>query len=340
MDKLAKFILDDVVSIKDVDLSFLNGKTVLITGSTGLIGNYLTAFFKSYRNQTGLNFKLVLTAFNEPEKYYLDLFDSTKDVFLAGDLSEINFSSSLPSADLIIHAAGYGQPGKFMDDQLKTLKLNTVVTLNLFEKLLAGGRFLFISSSEVYNGSPNIPYKEDDIGRTNTNNFRYCYIEGKRGGEAICFAHSQKGIEARVARLSLAYGPGTKKTDQRVLNNFIAKGLAGSISLLDYGLANRTYCYVTDAVEIMLDIITKGQDLIYNVGGESKTTIGNLAKKIGSMINVPVIFPDQANPLGGAPDDVSLDLDKIKAHFNKNSFVGLDEGLSNTIEWQRILYSN
>lgn len=340
MNELAQLILDDVGLINnDIDLSFLNNKTVLITGATGLIGNYLTAYFKLYRDKTGANFKLALTAFSEPDSYYYDLLDSDKDLFLKGDLTNENFVSNLPSAGLIIHAAGYGQPGKFMDDQLKTLKLNTLATFNLFEKLNQEGKFLFISSSEVYNGSIKTPYKEDDIGCTNTDNFRSCYIEGKRGGEAICFTYHQKGVDARVARLSLAYGPGTKKTDQRVLNNFIAKGLNGRIELIDFGIVNRTYCYVADAVEILLDIIVSGKDFIYNVGGESKTTIGDLAKKIGSIIGAPVIFPDQAKPLTGAPDDVSLDLTKVKSHFNKNKFTSLNDGLVKTINWQRILYN-
>jgi len=341
MNKLAQLILDDVSSInKGIDLSFLNNKTVLITGATGLIGNYLTAYFKLYRDKTNSNYKLFLTAFNKPDNYYYDLFDSNKDLFLNGDLTDKNFISNLPSADLIIHAAGYGQPGKFMDDQLKTLKLNTLATFNLFERLNRGGRFLFISSSEVYNGSMRTPFKEDDIGCTNTDNFRSCYIEGKRCGEAICFAHRQKGVDARIARLSLAYGPGTKKNDQRVINNFIVKGLDSRIDLIDFGLANRTYCYVTDAIEIMLNVIVNGKDFIYNVGGESRTTIGDLAKKIGRIMDVPVIFPNQAKPLTGAPDDVSLDLTKIKSHFNKNKFTKLDDGLVKTINWQRILYNN
>jgi nucleoside-diphosphate-sugar epimerase len=341
MNKLAKLILDDVATINHkVDLSSIDNKTVLITGATGLIGTYLTALLKTCRDSGEADFKLALTAYSEPDSYYYDFLDTTKDVFIKGDLTDGGFVRNFPSADTIIHAAGYGQPGKFMNDPLKTLKLNTLATFNLFEKLNKEGNFLFISSSEVYNGSIKIPYKEEDIGSTNTDNFRSCYIEGKRCGEAICFAYRQKGVSAKIARLSLAYGPGTKKTDQRVLNNFIAKGLDGKIDLMDLGQAHRTYCYVTDAIEILLNIIINGKDFIYNVGGQSKTTIGDLAKKIGAIMGVPVVFPEKANTLAGAPEDVSLDLTKIKEHFKKEGFIGLDEGLVKTVAWQKILYGN
>ena len=48
--------------------------------------------------------------------------------FLKGDLTSTTFLESLPNVDLIIHAATYVQPGKFMEKQEVTIKLNTTVT--------------------------------------------------------------------------------------------------------------------------------------------------------------------------------------------------------------------
>jgi len=229
-----------------------------------------------------------------------------------------------------------------MENPTKTLKLNTLATFILFDKLNTGGKFLFISSSEVYSGNKNFPYKETEIGKTNTDHQRSCYIEAKRCGEAICNAQRIKGINAKSVRLSLAYGPGTKPNDQRVLNSFIQKAIESKeIKLLDKGEAKRTYCYITDAVEIMWHVLLNGKEAIYNIGGESKTTISELAKKIGRYMDVPVIFPKSSeNTLSGAPEDVCLDMKKVKNEFNKSNFTSLDEGLKKTIEWQKILYKN
>ena len=78
--------------------------------------------------------------------------------FYKGNLSQIDFLSSLPSADVIIHAATYGQPGKFADFPDETLKLNTLSTFCLLDKLRPGNRFLFLSSSEVYDGLDGAPF--------------------------------------------------------------------------------------------------------------------------------------------------------------------------------------
>jgi len=341
-DFLANSILEDVSSITEkINFSEISGRTILITGASGLIGHYLIAAIKKASESGHMPTILFLSAKNPLPDYFDSLVDGLPTKFLSGDLADDNYLSSLPNADYIIHGAGYGQPGKFLVDPVKTLKINTVATFKLFEKLNTGGKMLFISSSEVYSGLP-APYREEQIGTTNTNHPRSCYIEGKRGGEAAVNAFRHEGINAKSARLSLAYGPGTKKNDARVLNNFIQKALLdGQINLLDMGESQRTYVYVTDAVEILFAILFFGQSDIYNVGGTSQTTIGNLAKAIGKHLNVPVHFPkDSKLGLQGAPENVYLEMNKVALEFSKKEFVQLEQGLQKTVEWQKELYLN
>lgn len=338
-------ILDDAAAVcRSVDFSELAGeKTILITGASGLIGNYFLACLRLLKLERQYKFKLVAVMRSEPPAYLKELLDFDGASIVGGEITDYEFCRSLPAADFIIHAAGYGQPGKFMEDQVKTLKLNTFSTLLLFEKLLSAGKFLFVSTSEVYSGSPDLPYRETDIGRTNTDHARSCYIEGKRCGEAICNAYRARGVDAKSARLSLAYGPGTKPGDARVLNSLIAKGIQGKVGLMDQGEAKRTYCYVTDAVEIMWNALFRGKDAIYNVGGTSKTTIRELALEIGKRLGVSVVFPEKGpeqmkSPGKGAPDDVCLDMTKADEQFGKKEFVPFSTGLEKTIEWQKIMY--
>ena len=52
-----------------------------------------------------------------------------------GDLSEDPTLFKLGIYDVIIHAAGYAQPNKFMDNQLKTLRINTYCTQYLLGRV-------------------------------------------------------------------------------------------------------------------------------------------------------------------------------------------------------------
>lgn len=332
MDRINNIIETDAKSIcNKIDLGVIDGKTILITGASGLIGVYfLTCLKLLFEKGIKVNIAAVFRT-ELPDYLLLEEFRNLK--IFKGDITNYEFCKTLPEADFIIHAAGYGQPMKFMEEPEKTLKLNTFSTFLLFDKLKRDGHFLFISSSEVYSGLDEKIYTENQIGTTNTSHPRACYIEGKRGGEAICYAYRSKGVKAHSVRLAHTYGPGTKKGDKRVILSFIEKALSGKIELMDDGSAVRTYCYIADAIEIMWNVLINGTQDVYNLGGNSQTTIAGLAQKIGKIMNVPVIFPNTKTGVSGAPADVKLDMARVKNEFGKSDYISLDDGLKRTVDW-------
>lgn len=342
MNPLSKIIIKDAENIiNKVSFAPLDNKSILITGASGLIGTYLLACLYLISSSKQFKIKVNPLIRSDLQKFITPLIKSMDCSIYQGDITDRQFCKTLPKTDFIIHAAGYGQPGKFMEDPIKTIQINTSATLDLFEHLNRGGSFLFLSSSEVYSGLINPPFNESQIGNTNTDHPRSSYIEGKRTGETICNEYRRLGINAKSARVSLAYGPGTKQHDKRVLNSFIEKALMhGKIDMLDRGEAKRTYCYITDAVEILWKILLFGKDNIYNVGGVSRTTIAELAKLIAKETGVSVVFPKNSSDLVGAPDDVYLDLTKVEQEFGKLKFVSLEQGIKTTINWQKKLYNN
>jgi UDP-glucuronate decarboxylase len=192
----------------------------------------------------------------------------------------------------------------------------------------------------VYAAAAHPPFDESAIGASTPLHPRASYIEGKRAGEAACAAFRAAGAHATAIRLGDVYGPGTRPHDERALNSFIERALTeGRIRLRDGGAAARTYCYVTDAVELMWTILFEGKEIIYNVGGRSRTTIAELARMIGRIAGVDVEFPHTSSDVAGAPRDLALDLARVDQEFGKTAYVTLEAGLTTTIKWQRQLYS-
>jgi UDP-glucuronate decarboxylase len=317
-------LTDAEKTIKKCDFSWLNEKTILVTGATGLLGTHFLATLTLLKEQ-GMKIKVFGVCHSDPADY-------TKEIACRGD---IHLVDDVPfSGDAIIHLSGYAQPAVFTANPAETIRINTTLTQRLLNQLLTGGKFLFASSSEVYSGLSGT-VKESDIGTTSPSHPRACYIEGKRCGETIVNAYRSMGVDAKSARLGLTYGPGVRKDDKRAMSTFIDQALTKGKIRMEYpGLELRSYCYVQDAVETLWNILLHGIYPVYNVGGPSAVSIASLAASIGQIVGVETVFPKTNKEMAGA-DGVLMDSSRAEREFGKKDYVGFQEGLERTIDWHR-----
>lgn len=172
---------------------------VLITGSNGFLGQYLTQFLA--------------------EKGYSILAHTrTAQTFAHPNISNINFNlnDNLNSVDLspvevIIHCAGRAHVmNETAASPLEAYRQTNVLgTLNLAQKAVESGvkRFIYLSSIKV-NGEQTMdkPFKPDDLVNTNDP-----YGLSKYEAEQALFKLSkQTGLEVVIIRPVLIYGPNVK----------------------------------------------------------------------------------------------------------------------------------
>lgn len=95
--------------------------------------------------------------------------------------------------DQIYHLASPASPPHYMYNPVKTIKVNSIGTINMLGLARrVRARLLFASTSEVY-GDPEVhPQKESYFGNVNSFGPRACYDESKRVAEAMCYAYAQQ----------------------------------------------------------------------------------------------------------------------------------------------------
>ncbi|MBU2633770.1 MAG: NAD-dependent epimerase/dehydratase family protein [Nanoarchaeota archaeon] len=329
---------EDLLKILEkVEIGKFRNKSILVTGSNGLIGTYIIMALYLANKNHNLNIKVIGISKNEPNDLLSEIKENKNIILYKKNLvNDFEFNEKV---DYIIHAATYAQPIKFLENKLETIKLNTVVT----EKLLDickknNASFLFMSSSEIYGQAEKIPTPETYNGNCSTTYDRAPYTESKRLGETICSIFKGFGMDVKIARGSSIYGPGISIYDKRVLGNFLNKALIKkSIDLLDSGKQERAWLYVGDCIVMLFNILLHGKSLVYNVGGEEMVSIRKLAEVICELTDSEYSLPEKIDSvfMAGAPNKVGLDISKVKNEFKLDNFVDLKEGIRRTIEWNK-----
>lgn len=333
---LYKFLESEYEQIKlNVNIQNLKNKTFFITGANGLIGSNIANYLYFLNNKYDLGIKLIMHSFSEAVSW-LPREDNCE--FISSDLTE-----TVPDIrfDYLIHTATYGQPKKFVQNKLGTIKLNTetyISLLNLCKKNNA--EVLYMSSSEVYGQVPENIHSVDEnyFGNVGTLTDRAVYAEAKRIAETISNVYAQDGLYIRIIRLVIGYGPGVKLSDSRFMNEFIKRALfEKSLKMQDSGKAFRCFCFISDVVEMMLNILFSGKQLVYNVVGKDNKSIAEVAESIARIVQVPLEVPQDGNGIGGTPSQLILDGERYNREFGKNNYVSFEDGLAKTIEWMRLL---
>ena len=327
--------VDEIIEKLENDLDLFKNKKVLITGGSGHLGYFLLLTILEANKRLSLNSEITVIIHNNLNwrfDFYLNEFTQIK-----GDLTNSNFLESLGQFDVIIHLAGYAQPSKFISDPYSTIVINTHSVKMLLQKLAVNGRFLYISSSEVYRLFALFEKNGLTSSAMDVSHKRAAYILSKLLGEVICESElSNTSKKIKIVRLSMTYGPGIQPHDTRAISSFFSQAISSSkIILLDRGEAEREYLYVADAIVAFFKILIRGKHPKYNIGGGPNTSIriAQVAKIIGDLTNSECEIPESNFNSTGASNKVSLDISRYVEEFGEISKTDIYSGLSKTFDW-------
>lgn len=332
----------DEVSQNLIELSELAGKSVLITGATGLICSAVTDIFIRY-NETHERPITIMAAGRSAEKMqtrfgrYCDRayfrfiqYDATTDC------------NNLPRVcDYIIHGAGNATPDKMLREPVETMCGNFVGILKLLQYARVCGtkRVLYISSSEVYGRKEdNNPYREDEYGYVDLLNPRNSYAVGKRAAETLCIGYSTEyGLSTVIVRPGHIYGPTASPDDTRVSSSWAYAAARGEdIVMKSDGDQVRSYCYCLDCASAILRVLLSGENAhAYNISNPDSVIsikeMGELLARAGRVKLVREIAGEQEKRAFNPMNNSSLNSGSLAGLGWEGRF-SAEEGLAHTIE--------
>lgn len=295
----------------------LKGKTVLITGATGLVGYTLTSALL-YADRARALGMTVLALVRDLERARRRFEDQLRTYgapgFLIGDVERLPVVDG--PVDYIIHGAGPTASKTFVRQPVETLRTAALGTLNMLalaREKRAGG-FVYLSSMEVY-GQPQQDRKvrETEPCRLVPQTVRGSYPIGKLQAESMCCAYAAEyGVPAKVVRLAQVFGPGAHPDDTRIFAacaRCIREGR--DIVLRTRGEAAHSYLYTADAATALLTVLLRGAPgEIYNAADErTYCSIADMVRQIAEENGVGVRYEPGDSAALGYPDAVRLELD-------------------------------
>lgn len=302
--------------INDFDMSVFDGKTILVTGATGLIGKLCV---KSLLN-SGYNTQVIALVRDE-EKAKNIFGESKRLTYLVQDINQrINTTRRV---DYIIHAASTTSSKDFVEKPVETIYTAINGSRNILEfaknKRLEG--MVYLSSLEIYGVNEKENIKEEDYGYIDILNPRSSYSESKKMVETMCISYgTEYGVPVKIARLAQTFGAGVSISDNRVFAQF-AKAIINkeNIILHTKGETKRNYCYTTDAVRGIFTILTKGENNnAYNVANE----------------NSYCSISEMAHLLENEYTKVEYKIDEVNRGYNPTVKIALNTEKLNALGWE------
>ena len=336
---------EDLQYIANYDLPYdrLKGKTVLVTGATGLIGVSLV------RALLAIGDIKVIALVRNAEKaksIYGDKIGQFLKLHVADVVDKIKIEEAV---GYIFHCASVTASKVMIEKPVETLLTSVEGTKNIlnlaWEKRCAS--VVYVSSMEVYGAfDESREVGEETLGYIDPLKVRSNYPESKRLCENLCVAYcSEFGVPVKIARLAQTFGAGILPGENRVFAQFARSAIKGEdIVLHTKGLSEGNYCYTRDCVTGLLTILLKGTDAAaYNVSNPAAhTTIVEMAVLVAEKIaggKIKVVFDiPQDNAFGYAADTkMKLNSDKLQALGWKPE-VGLEEAYQRMINEMRQEY--
>lgn len=342
----------------------LNNKTILVTGSAGFIGFYLTKrLLEEIKKVKVIGFDSVNDYYDVSLKEWrleqLSKYDNF--TFVKGNLADkelVNkvFKEYKPS--VVVNLAAQAGVRYSIDHPDVYIESNIIGFYNILEACRYNPveHLVYASSSSVYGGNTKVPFSTDD----KVDNPVSLYAATKKSNELLAHCYSKLyNIPSTGLRFFTVYGPAGRP--DMAYFGFTNKLINGEkIKIFNYGNCKRDFTYVDDIVEGIIRIMQGaptqkvGEDglplppyAIYNIGNSNPENLLDFVQILQEELIRAKVIPENyefeahkelvAMQAGDVPVTYA-DTSALEKDYGFKPHTPLREGLRKFAEWYKEFY--
>jgi GDP-D-mannose 3',5'-epimerase len=311
-------------------------KIVVVLGAGGFIGSHLVRRLKSEGHHVvGVDLK------------YPDFSQTLADEFYIGDLTNLEFVSQvIPDEcdELYQLAADMGGAGYIFTGfhDADVVYNSSQINLNVAKMAITKKvKSLFYSSSACiypdYNQqNPDEPKCSEDSAYPASPDSEYGWEKLFSERMYLSFKRNY-GLNVKIARFHNIYGEasvydnGKEKAPAALCRKIAESADNGEIEIWGDGQQSRSFLYIEDCIDAILNLMRSKFSGPYNIGSEELITINQFAQLISSIATKKITLKHVSGPQGvrGRSSDNKL----IKNDLNWEPKYTLKQGISKLYSW-------
>ena len=313
--------------------------TILITGGAGFIGSNFVHFVLANRSDYNI-INLDALVYSGNLENLTDIESDPRYRFVKGDICDPEVLGPLvEDADAVVHMAAESHVDRSILDSspfIRTNIMGTQILLDAVRKAANPGRFLYVSTDEVYGSLPledtSAMFTEETPLAPNSP-----YAASKTGGDLLCRAYYHTfGMDIVTTRCSNNFGP--YQFPEKVIPLFVANLIEGrKVPLYGNGLNVRDWLHVDDHCEAILTVLEKGTSgEVYNVGGNNERSNIELTMAILRIMGCDESMIERVTDRPGHDLRYAIDARKIKRELGwVPTRSAWPEALEETVQWYK-----